>query len=180
MPGGCVYPHAFGTARKRYQVDRTRQSTSLAYLWNWGSDQPEHNPQAFHHFFRSQNGRNKGNLIVDHSLIGDLESTLYTDHRFLGGLPEANTSCLFKKLQSFGEHFASAMILRLDERGLYLQGRPIAHVFADVIDIVRFLREKMGIDDDQTSNSILTRLVVQRRKAFWKRVFSKYAPSDVH
>ena len=101
-------------------------------------------------------------LLVDYSLYDDLETCLYA-RRFV---PE-ESSPLFMALHKAAKRFIFSMILRMEERNVF-NVRPIAHVFADIIACVSFIRKTVALgNEDQCSYSEECDNISKLREDFW-------------
>ena len=135
---------------------------ALAYTWNWGdrNDEP-HTPASIAGRFKKRNL-----LLVDNSLIDDLGFSLFAD-RLNSIIAEANYSIVYKSLKGKSRELINAIILHLDEIHLFETGRPIDHIFADLIACISFLRQRVGsrgIGKKSPSEKFLA-----SRKCFWER-----------
>jgi hypothetical protein len=109
---------------------------SQAFILNWGCDYETHDPGLIAREFKTEHQV----LLIDTSLIDDLRVSLFAD-RFDSIVPEANRSHLYRSLKANAYQLMDAIILHLDEVGMFESGRPVAHIFADVIACISFLRQ---------------------------------------
>jgi hypothetical protein len=137
---------------------------NLACMWNWGSRRANQTPRTIASHFKTAT---TFNLVIDQSLVEDLTSALCFPERFQRGLPAAERTKLFQHLFKRSEEFVNAIILRLDERELFESGRPIAHVFSDVVGCISFLRNQAAKEDSQMSSSDEFEDFERLRRLFW-------------
>jgi hypothetical protein len=95
-------------------------------------------------------------------LIDDLQLSLFGD-RLDSFVPGAHKSPLFTSLKEKANEFIDAIILHFREVDLFHTGRPIAHVFADLIGCVTFLRGHEAKDQQ-----ITRQFFIDMRSSFWK------------
>jgi hypothetical protein len=149
----------------RRDCDGHSNERNLASMWNWGAHGTDDTPRTIASHFKTAT---TCNLVIDQSLLKDLTSALRFPERFQLGLPAAERTRLFQHLFKTSEEFINAIILRLDERGLFASGRPIAHVFSDVISCISFLRNQAVKEDSQMSSSDEFEEFERLRGTFWR------------
>jgi hypothetical protein len=115
-------------------IKMAMQDKSLARIWNWGGNE---NVASIAKTFKID----QGVVIIDSSLTDDLYFSLFDD-RLDSIIPEANKSFLFASLKNRSREFVNVFVLHLDELGMFETGRPIAHVFSDLIACITFLRKR--------------------------------------
>jgi hypothetical protein len=104
------------------------------------------------------------NLPIVQSLIHDLHDVLY-DQRLQDS---AKQSYLFKKLEATCDGFLNHIIIVLQNKALFESGRPLAHIFVDIIACIRFLRKLAGnAEDDSDQLPIFEKL----RRLSWREKF---------
>lgn len=80
---------------------------------------------------------------------------------------------LFRRLRDRANDFLNHVILRLDSQNLFETGRPVSHIFADIIACLVFLRERAGMKDDRSSITEQVYEIVHLREQFWHDEFGK-------
>jgi hypothetical protein len=149
----------------------TQVNAELAHIWNWGNDTLDlpyaNTPKAIARKFKALSPP-WWNLLIIQSLINDLHFALYGT-RFQDIEPDS----LFLRLRACANDFLNLVILRLDSQHLFETGRPISHVFVDIIACLFFLREKAGMKDDKSSIIDQVYEIVALREWFWHIKFSK-------
>ena len=111
--------------------------------------------------------RSEWKLPIFQSLIKDLHSALYKG-RFNDGQSD---SSLFVDLQGLANGFLNHIILRLDDWELFETGRPISHIFVDIIACIDFLRTKTKTKDD-TSREEEKKEFGRSQECVWKNTIS--------
>jgi hypothetical protein len=173
-PTGHVVGVSIMNARKPCNLagprndDDHSNEQNLASMWNWGAHCADHTQKTVASHFKTAT---TFNLVVDQSLVKDLASALCFPERFHIGLPAAERTTLYSRLFTMSEEFINTIILRLDERGLFESGRPIAHVFSDVISCISFLRSQAENEDSGMSSSDEFKKFERFRKSFWQRCY---------
>ena len=71
------------------------------------------------------------------------------------------------QLRDCANGFLNHIILRFDSQHLFETGRPISHVFADIIACLFLLREKAGVRDDTSTVTDQIHEIVALREWFW-------------
>lgn len=135
---------------------------SMAYIWNWGGNDNGHNPASIAAKFKTESKV----LLVENSLIDDLRLSLFAD-RFDSIVPEAKQSLLYQSLKAKSHELVNAIILHLDEIHMFESGRPIAHIFADLIACISFLRMRAGWKG-KNKRSASEKFLASRTR-FWRR-----------
>jgi hypothetical protein len=104
-------------------------------------------------------------LAIHDSLLTALKFALFGD-RFdvSSSIPE---SILFNKLDRIANEYMRYIILRLSDENLFKTGRPISHVFVDVIACVKVLKALIKSEDPSNEGIERTRFCTDR-KEFWK------------
>lgn len=74
---------------------------------------------------------------------------------------------LFIQLSDCANGFLNHIILHFDNQHLFKTGRPISHIFADIIACVFFLREKAGHRNDKSTVTDQVHEIVALREWFW-------------
>ena len=105
-------------------------------------------------------------LPINQSLIDDLRKAFY-DNRF----NERVNGPLFQQLLDRANGFLRHVILRFDNQRLFETGRPISHIFADIIACLSLLRDKAAMETEDNNH---VDEIVTLRKQFWKEAISIY------
>jgi hypothetical protein len=140
----------------------TPAEQTQANVWNWG-DGPNvaYTPTTSATYFKQ-----KSQLLIDYSLFADLETSLYR-----GVFSQRKESPLYCALREISDGFLFLMILRLDELqgpGNIFTGRPISHVFSDIVACVDFLRRRAALKPgQQTCYATEYKTLSNSRKTFW-------------
>jgi hypothetical protein len=148
-----------------------QQATKLAHFWNWGG---ESEGQTQISVAQSIKWHTKFNLVIDQSLIESLALALSFPERFQKRLPAAERTRLFQLLSKKADEFIDALILRLDEKKVFETGRPISHVFADMIGCITFLKEQARTDGSKISTSKEFAEIEELRRCFWWQTLGTY------
>jgi hypothetical protein len=127
-----------------------------AEIWNWGRESKAVSPVAPWIYFRGDPGpstptKRPWNLPIHEALIIHLRFALY-GKRFDG---EHHRSKVYEQLKSNSNGFMYLLILQPDAGAekLFQSGRPISHVFKDIIDCIDFLRRKAKENPPKDSRS---------------------------
>lgn len=131
-----AFKNVYQPLAKSLQESNLYSVKSRAFIWNWGCDHETDNPGLIAWEFKTEHQV----LLIDTSLIDDLRVSLFAD-RFDSIVPEANMSHLYRSLRENTYQLINAIILHLDEVGMFESGRPVSHIFADVIACISFLRQ---------------------------------------
>lgn len=142
-----------------------------AHIWNWGHERLDSNradtPKTIAREFKLGSPR-WWNLPIIQSLINDLHFAFY-GYSF----QDVVKDFLFTQLRDRADDFLNLVILRLDNMNLFETGRPISHVFADIIACLVFLRERAGMKEDRSSITDQVLEIVALREWFWHGKFGK-------
>lgn len=107
-------------------------------------------------------------LPIHQSLLKDLGTALYGNRLE----PERLRSKLYAQLQTNARGFMRHLILQLSagEEKLFESGRPLCHVFVDIIACITFLKRRAG--DEKEKEMSLKEMhidICTDRKEFWRR-----------
>lgn len=80
---------------------------------------------------------------------------------------DVQNDSLFMQLRECADGFLNHIILRFDSQELFKTGRPISHIFADIIACLLLLREKVGVRDDKSTVTDRIHEIVALREWFW-------------
>lgn len=157
----CVKQLPFDAERVVCEVGKDGWNAELvvrADLWNWG-DPTSTTLGAVAGAFKFQ----RWNLVVIESLLTDLHLAFY-GQRFQ--VVEYG-SALFTHLCDHANGFLDFILLHFDSHSLFQTGRPIAHIVADIMACIAFLREEAGNKYASSSCTEQVRKIEKRRKDFW-------------
>ena len=152
----------------------TEELEAKAEVWNWGNRETTagvghitFSPLDVSRDLKSTVPRTH-NLPVCQSLVDDLHSKLFPE--FFDDY--VHNSTLFARLYNHASQLLNHIILHLDGQNLFETGRPISHLFADMIACIHFLRNKVGMVDEPGNMNKDVHEITDARTAFWKGIFS--------
>jgi hypothetical protein len=96
-------------------------------------------------------------------LLDDLRHAFY-ERRFQ--VVESN-SYFFNHLRDHANGFVNHILLQFDKQGLFESGRPIAHIFVDIIASLSLLRRKASHETDKTTITEQVCEFETERKTYW-------------
>jgi len=108
-----------------------------------------------------------GKLVVENSLWMDLERTLY-GVRFDR---KEELSPLYQSMHVEANRFLVCIILSLQRHEDVFAGRPLSHVFVDLISCVHFFRAIVAVEDPITEAAELQQFL-DKRKEFWSNILT--------
>jgi hypothetical protein len=149
----------------------TSELATKAQIWNWGSQGLDSiiNPKAVAKQLTESRPK-RWNLPILQSLIDDLHDALY-EKRFRDS---EQRSPLFRSLSDVADGFVNHIILELHANAFFESGRPIAHIFADLIACILFLKELAGRSDDSSSQADQLQEIQALRERFWRNKFGTH------
>jgi hypothetical protein len=147
-----------------------------AQIWTWGTVTSKKGKEAIGATGNSpamacKHFRDRGThwpLPIHQSLLKALETALYGNRL----KPERLRSKLYAQLQCNARGFMRHLILKLGagEEKLFESGRPLCHVFVDIIACITFLKRRAGDENEnETSLKEMHIDICTERKEFWRR-----------
>lgn len=116
---------------------------------------------------KSSEKKARRQVIVEKSLWEDLDHELYR-RRFD---PKTLGSSLYEALQKEAKRFLICIIISLHQHGDVFTGRPISHVFADMIRSIVFFRSILKTPK-QIDEETELEMFLKRRQTFWKTILT--------
>ena len=159
---GVLVGTSFQNNRFRCRIDVAGWGAELsatAEVLNWGTNFELTPREAANQIKQS----GTWNLPIVQSLIHDLHDSLYGQR-----LQDSVQAPLFTHLEAICNGFLNHIILALDKKGLFESGRPVAHVFVDIIACIRFLRELARNSDDESDQFPK---LEELQRLFWRDKF---------